>query len=148
MTINLEDNASKYFKWRELLYLPSWSCYHVPSEEEIVNLKQLAEKMDEIREYLEKPIHVNCALRPQAANIPGNRMDGKDYNRLIGGAPNSAHVKGLAMDFTVSSITCDDVRHLLEPKLAEFNIRMEMKPGSNWVHLDLYPPRPNRYFRP
>lgn len=145
---NLEDQASKYFKWKELLYLPTWSAYHVPSEIQISNLTQLAQKMDQIRDFLEHPINVLCAIRPQCADIPGNSFAGKNYNKLVGGAPGSAHLLGLAMDFTVSSIVCDEVRMLLEDQLEILQIRMEKKPNSSWIHCDLYPPKPNRYFKP
>jgi zinc D-Ala-D-Ala carboxypeptidase len=148
MPVNLEDMASKYFKWKELLYLPSWNIYHTPSDIEIENLTKLAHKMDEIRDYLENPVNVNCAIRPMAVNCPGSRFHGKNYNQAVGGAQASAHIVGLAMDFTVSRMTCDDARFHLKSQLNFYNVRMENKPGAGWVHLDLYEPKPNRFFIP
>lgn len=150
MPVNLDEKASKYFTWKELLWLPSFLCYHIPNEQEIANLTILAQKMDQIRDYLENPIHVNCAIRPICVNAPGTGGNTRNYNSFISGAINSAHIPGLACDFTVSRLTCDDVRHLLESKLEDFQIRMEKKPNSTWVHIDLRQPAPggSRYFKP
>jgi len=73
------------------------------------------------------------------------------YNKLIGGALNSAHIEGKACDFVVTGIDCDDVREQLEPKLTELGIRMEDLPGANWVHIDIRKPLnedSNRFFKP
>lgn len=133
---NPESQISVNFKVKEALLLPSWNILHVPSEEEKSNIIKAAQMMEIIREYLGNPIHINCWIRPQITNCPGSKSNGKDYNKFVGGARNSAHIEGLACDFTVSRMTCDDVRHTLEPKLEEFKIRMENKPGSGWIHCD------------
>ena len=141
-----EGMASKYFSWAELLLLPSWGIYFEPSPTERANLTQLAKKMDEIRDFLGKPINVLCAIRPTYVfNAP---TVSKNYNQVVQGAAHSAHIVGLAMDFTVSSMTCDEVRFHLQEELDRFGIRVERKPGSGWVHVDLYPPNPHRYFTP
>ena len=145
---DLSDKPSQYFSWKELLYLPSWQVFHSPSESEVQNLTKLALCMDKVREYLEQPINVLCAIRPIYVIAPGTQWNGKNYNAAVGGAPHSAHIQGLAMDFTVSQINCEEVRHLLLDKLEEWGMRMENKAGSGWVHLDLYPPNPNRFFKP
>jgi uncharacterized protein YcbK (DUF882 family) len=92
--------------------------------------------MDKIRDLVGKPVSVHVTFRPEA------------YNTLIGGAEDSAHKFGQAMDWSVNGMSCDDLRILLIPKLEEFQVRMENKPGSNWVHIDRAQPHPNRYFIP
>lgn len=141
-------NASAHFTWAELLYLASWGVWHEPSEEEKANLKRLADKMEEVREFLGASLHVNCAIRPTCASAPGTPFNHKNYNLQVQGAKSSAHIKGLAMDFTVGGMTCDEARFLLEPVLEALHIRMERKPGSGWVHVDLMPPVKSRYFTP
>lgn len=137
-----------HFTVKDALWLPSWQVLHQPSEAEKANLFKLMNKMEEIREYLGRPINVHVTLRPLSVNAPGSPYHGRNYNAAIGGAPKSAHTLGLAMDFNPYSMTCDDARAALERELVPMNIRMENKPASNWVHIDLMPPNPNRYFKP
>lgn len=145
-----EGQVTPHFSWAEVLYLPKWSVWHEPTEEERANLTKLCLKMEQVRELLGEAINVSCAIRPSYVQAPGTFYNGKNYNILIGGAANSAHIKGLAMDFTVSRMTCDEARMHLEPQLEALNLRMERKSGSGWVHLDLYPVLPGhqRYFTP
>ena len=132
---NPKEKISEYFTVKEALWLPSWDKMHTPTEQEKENIHKTALVMDKIRKILNKPISVHCWIRPEL------------YNKQIGGAPKSAHLLGLAVDFSTSE-NCDLTRKKLLPYLTKFNIRMECKPGSNWVHIDLMPPKPNRYFIP
>lgn len=133
------DKVSKYFTVKECIWLPKWLRLADDKEltEEVkANLIKLCYIMDDIRDFIGKPLRSHVAFRPE------------EYNKLVGGAKNSMHKFGRAMDFSVSGMLCDDVRKLLEPKLIDFNIRMENLPMSNWVHIDTGQPNPNRYFIP
>lgn len=145
-----KSKLSEHFTVHEALFLPSWDCYHEPSEEEKSNILKCATKMELIREHLGQPIHVHCWLRPKAVNNPKSRYHGKNYNAAVGGAPGSAHAEGLAVDFHVSRMQCSDVRMALVHKLTEFDIRMENMESEGWVHIDLRQPFPRkpRFFRP
>lgn len=152
-TINWLDPKAKVtenFTVRELCWLPSWGIMHQPNEEEQANLLKLANKMEEIREFIGKAINVHVAIRPSSVNCPGSGYHGRNYNSSVGGAPNSAHQKGLAMDLNFYSMTCDEARYILERELIKFDLYMERKPGSSWVHLNLEDgvKRSNRYFIP
>jgi hypothetical protein len=145
-----ESKIGKYFTVKEALFLPSWGVLHIPNDIEKAAILRMAEKMDVIREYLERPIHVTCWIRPKVVNCPNHPgYNGKNYNAAVGGAFKSAHIEGIAVDFTVSAITASDVRFLLKDKLEEFQIRMENHHG-NWTHVDLrdVPPGGSRYFKP
>jgi len=133
-----KNKISKHFTAGEATFLPSWGQYHTPSEEEYDNILHMATIMDLVREFLGKPIKVHCWIRPEA------------YNKAIRGAHNSSHILGKAVDFYVEGMTCDAVRTLLIPKLEEFGLRMENKPGSNWIHLDCQDLKPggHRFFKP
>lgn len=128
---------SRHFTTHEATYLPSWKKYHQPTAQEKQNILRLALVLDQLRDFLEAPIIVHCWIRPT------------DYNQFVGGAPRSAHLEGLAVDFHVTGMTCDSVREKLLPKLDEFGIRMENLPGTSWVHVDIRAPgNTGRYFKP
>ena len=135
---------SKYFTWTEGLFLPSWSRLATEADGltaiNRTNLVIIFSKMDTIREYFNSPIHVHVAYRPLA------------YNALVGGAKNSAHIAGLAVDFDIAGVSCDDARQrILDARLLDsLGLRMEKNPGSSWVHLDAREilPGGNRYFQP
>jgi len=145
---NPKSLISKHFTVKDALYLPSWEIYHSPSKEEKDNILKTVEKMELIREVLGKPIIVNCWIRPNYVNCPKSTYHGKSYNAMVGGAPKSAHIFGLAVDFRVISMTASEARTLLVTELERLGIRMENHSGS-WTHIDLYPPvNKNRFFRP
>jgi hypothetical protein len=110
------------------------------------NLVAMFALMDQVRDLIGQPIHVHVAYRPEA------------YNKLIGGAPDSAHkaLNGAAVDWdanvglSTTGANCDQLRVILEPKLESMGLRMERRPGSNWVHLDnrALLPGGNRFFWP
>ena len=160
---NPKQKLSKYFTVHECLFLPSWGIYHVPSEEEKTNLLQLLVKMDQVREFLGKPINVHCVIRPGKVNNPNfdpktvrvkdthqqSALDALDYNMYVCGAQHSSHKDGLAMDFDCGE-DCDNTRTKLLVKLEEFELCMENLKGP-WIHLDISPPSKHgghRYFIP
>lgn len=138
----LADKISKYFTYKEALWLPTWNRAAIESDgltpEIIENLKELFGKMDSVREHFSMPVIVHVTYRPPA------------YNTLVGGAPHSAHTQGKACDFHISGSTCDAIRQkILEDNILEtLNLRMENLPKSSWIHLDTANPSPNRFFIP
>lgn len=145
---NPSSKISKYFTVKEALFLPSWNCYHNPSEQEKTNILLMAEQMDKIREFLQKPIRVHCWIRP-VLNQPEHVRHGQDYNAFVKGARMSAHKTGEAVDWSIAGANCDELRKKLLPKLEQFDLRMEDLPGSNWVHTDRRKPNNNiRFFKP
>lgn len=145
--INLEDKVTgcDHFTWKEALYLPTWGrCANEAdglSDEILDNLEKVFQKMDQVRLFFGSSIRVHVAYRPEK------------YNAEIGGAKNSAHKYGMAVDFDVVSLDCDDARQkILDANMLEsWETRMEDNPpGSPWVHLDTrdVPPGGHRYFKP
>mgnify|MGYP000657494523 CR=1 FL=1 len=61
--------------------------------EVLKNIKELAEDLQVIRDYIKKPIHINSAYRSP------------EHNKKIGGKRNSYHIKGMAADITVKGYT-------------------------------------------
>lgn len=145
--VELHAPITPHFDWSDALWLHDWGR---PATEEdgltdeiLHNLMDLFQRMELVREFFGKPINIHCAYRPQK------------YNRAIGGAENSAHMamgKEAAADFNVLGITCDNARSLILAcdKLTAWEMRMERREGSDWIHLDTRIPAPghNRYFAP
>jgi len=147
--MNLTEKISKYFTLGEATYLPKWNTNHIPTEEELTNLRRLAAVLDAVRDYIGSPIIVHVWIRPEAANCVNSDHNGQSYNKLVGGASRSLHRYGLACDFHFKEIGCDDAKILLMPKLEDFGLRMEDNgAGAGWIHLDLGKPNPNRFFKP
>lgn len=150
--IDWNDKKSKitpHFTVHDATWLPTWEIYHIPSEEEKANIIKTAEKLELIREYIDRAINVHVWIRPLKVNAPGTIYNGRNYNLAVGGAPRSAHISGLAVDWNPYKMTCSEARIILIPMLAEYKIRMENIEG-NWVHIDLNDPAPGRprFFRP
>ena len=82
---------SKYFSLPELVVSQSAArrgLKNIPFGKQLDNLRSTAEKMDAIREMLGKPVLVSSGYR------------NAEVNALVGGSKTSAHLQGLAVDFT------------------------------------------------
>jgi zinc D-Ala-D-Ala carboxypeptidase len=116
--------------WHQALYLPSWGRHAKPSDltntsmdTVLGNIEKQAAALQQVSDHFGKPIVVHCWLRPPA------------YNKQIGGASNSAHLRGMATDFHMPGLTAEQVRK-------ELKSHPKLYPGSgennvSWVHIDL-----------
>ncbi len=105
----------------------------------------LAEKLDLVREFIGRPMHVHSWYRP------------KGYNALVGGAKGSKHLSlgpWSAVDFHSDlpkeksvSASCATIRAAIEPRLEKWGLRCEDLDGP-WVHLDSAPVVTRRFFKP
>lgn len=122
----LHDNigVSKYFKWSEALWLPKMKVFAFPNSEQVRNIKKLASNLDKVRESFGRPIIITSWLRPP------------EYNAMIGGAPRSSHMNGLAVDFVVKGLDCNFVKQELMHNKIVWPYRGEID-TTNWIHLDL-----------
>ena len=120
---------TKHFTLEEAITLRRWNCLAEDMNETIMrNIQFTAEKMEVVRRFLEnKPITVTSWYRPLK------------YNEEVSKAAQSPHLYGLAVDFQVQGMTCDRAREILFPHLRGLEMRMELAPGSDWVHLDCFP---------
>lgn len=117
---------SKYFTWHEALYLPSWERHCHADEVSpsiLTNIVRQAQALDKVRDHFNASIIVHCWLRPMA------------YNKHIGGANNSAHLRGSATDFHMTGYTAQQVRQVLMGDPSIYPGAGEK--GVSWVHLDL-----------
>jgi len=140
--LNIEDlnkliPGTTNFYYREFLWLPQWRIHVYPTHTQYLNIIATGQALQEIRDYLKKPMTITSGLRP------------KIYNHVIKGAILSTHMSGMAADFMVKGIKSDRVRTLLLPVLSDFNIRMEDK-STPHVHIDTRDTgiSGKRYFKP
>ena len=126
--INLDEKipGSRFFKWKEFLRLGSiMAIAEIPNEQIKLNIIKTAQTLDSIRSYFNKPIKITSGYRPPK------------YNEWIGGAPRSAHKEGLAADFIVDGLSCDEVKKELMAN-TEFMLTFRIEADTiNWIHIDL-----------
>ena len=108
--------------------------YNIPSHEAIANLANLSKWLEVLRERAGTPIVINSGYRsPQ-------------LNRKIGGAPNSNHLTGCAVDIRVSGMEqliryaailldyADETKQEFDELLIEKN-----RHGAIWLHFAVRP---------
>ena len=155
MSVNWKDKNSyitPHFSVHEALWLPSWRIYHKPSPIEKQQIIQLATAMENIRSLFDTAITVHCWIRPLKVNAPHNLKNGKNYNHYIGSkSKKSAHIFGRAVDFHIKGYSgkrgCAKARQIILPHLKQWGIRMENNQGG-WIHIDNYPIKNKRFFKP
>lgn len=128
---------SPHFSLSELTY-SDWATRHgndnIPSTEVIANLKKVAATLEQVREILGKPIHINSGYRNSTVN------------KGIGGSKNSKHMQGLAVDFICPEfgnpysickvINESDIK--FDQLILEFySPETHDAAGRGWVHLGL-----------
>lgn len=136
--LKIPIDGCENFYWSEALWQRDWDVFVFPTPLQRLNIVSMANIAERIREDLgNKAMIITSWLRIQA------------YNEAIGGARDSAHLYGQAIDFVVPGMKADDVREALLPRLEKYDLRMEKLPGSNWVHIDTRPlTGDRRYFIP
>ena len=114
------------FTWHNALWLPSDNRHAKKSEvstEILANIARQAQALSKVSAHFGKPLSIHCWLRPPA------------YNAKIGGAKNSAHLRGSATDFHMSGLTAEQVRKEIRATPGLYPGAGET--GVSWVHLDL-----------
>jgi putative chitinase len=91
-------NLSEHFTLEELTHTDHRELENIPNENELANLKRLAEFLETVKSVLGgKPIMVNSAFRSKAVND------------AVGSKDSSQHRVGCAADLRVPSMTPDEV---------------------------------------
>jgi hypothetical protein len=131
-----------HFTVKDALWLPTWN--RLANEADGLNdgiknnlIDLYTNCMEPLRDLL-GPIIVHVTYRPEA------------YNKLIGGAPASAHMLGKACDWHASVHSINEAKDLilLHDMLNKLNVRMESGTMS-WIHIgNDYTPGHNRVFLP
>jgi zinc D-Ala-D-Ala carboxypeptidase len=100
---------------------------NAPPAHELENLKRTAEVMEKVRTLLgDKPILISSGYRSPKVNA------------AVGGSKNSAHISGLAVDFSCPSFgTPLAICRKLEPHMRELTVDQLIHEYGTWVHLGL-----------
>lgn len=99
---------------------------NVPKGQDLKNVARTAEVMERVREILGHPILVSSGYRAPKVNAS------------VGGAASSAHVHGLAVDFTCPGFgTPSEICKELEPFMKDLGIDQLIHEYKTWVHLGL-----------
>ena len=94
-----------------------------PNKDVIVNLKRLAELLEQVRSLLNKPIHINSAYRSP------------EVNNLLGSKPTSQHCLGCAADIKVNGLTPDEVVKALIKSDIQYD--QVIREFDSWVHISI-----------
>ncbi len=102
---------------------------NTPSGAALKNLQHTAETMEKVRTILRHPIFISSGYRSAAVNV------------AVGGSKNSAHVNGLAVDFTCPDFgTPKEICHKLRSYMIDLHIDQLIHEYDTWVHLGLVGP--------
>jgi zinc D-Ala-D-Ala carboxypeptidase len=110
--------------------------HNAPKEgsQEMKNLQRAAETMEKVRAILgDKPILISSGYRSPKVNA------------AVGGAKTSAHISGLAVDFSCPGFgTPLAICKKLEPHLGELGVDQLIHEYNTWVHLGLSAGKPRQ----
>lgn len=90
------------------------------------NVRKLAENLQVLRDEIGEPIHINSCYRPE------------DYNKKVGGKPNSQHLTASAADITCKSKTPKQLAAVVEKLIKEKKLwfgGIGIYPG--FIHVDI-----------
>ena len=130
---NEEMRLSQHFTLGELCKT-KMGIENEPNEAQVENLKRVCQWLEELRRRWDKPIIINSGYRsPQV-------------NRAVGGAPNSNHLTGCAVDIHVSGME-QLIRYaailldISDERQEDFDeMLLERSPrGSYWLHFAVRP---------
>lgn len=101
---------------------------NTPEDGVINNLRVLAEKMEEVRAAIGRPVSITSGYR-----CP-------DLNRAVGSKPTSQHTQGRACDFHIAGLTHLDVISAIRNAGIKFDqliLEFYTPGGGGWVHLGI-----------
>jgi hypothetical protein len=122
-------NLSPHFSLDELTHTDHRELENIPNEQELANLKRLAEFLERVKTVLGgKPIMVNSAFRS------------KVVNDAVGSKDTSQHRVGCAADLRVPGMTPDEVvKAIIASGIGYDQVIREF---DRWTHISI----PNKLF--
>ena len=90
------------------------------------NMVKVANQLQTLRDYINKPIQVNSAWRSE------------EYNASIGGVKNSQHIMGRAADIVIKGMTPIEVSKIIEELVGKGDmLQGGLGIYSSFVHYDI-----------
>jgi len=122
-------NLTEHFTLEELTHTDHRELENTPNEQELANLKRLAEFLETVKTVLGgKPIMVNSAFRSKAVND------------AVGSKDTSQHRVGCAADLRVPGMTPDEVvKAIIASGIGYDQVIREF---DRWTHISI----PNKLF--
>ena len=122
-------NLSPHFSLEELTITEHRELENTPNEQELANLKRLAEFLEKVKDVLGgKPVMVNSAFRSKAVND------------AVGSKDTSQHRIGCAADLRVPGMTPDEVvKAIIASGIGYDQVIREF---DRWTHISI----PNKFF--
>lgn len=121
----------RYFKPAEF-GCPCEECKRVIPESLVNYIEETARRLEILRSFLRKPIHVNSGIRCAA------------YNEKIGGVSDSFHKKGMAADIEVTGLSRDRLYGFVEGLIAAGRLPDggigRYRQFEHMIHFDCGPP--------
>lgn len=122
-------NLSPHFTLAELLrseVAARRGIEMVPPPDVVDNLRQLVtEVLEPLRAAIRAPLYITSGYRPY------------EVNRLVGGAPSSDHLHGLAADFVVPSMEHEAVVRIVMDTVRTLPVAKAIDEFGRWVHVSL-----------
>ena len=124
----MKGKIKKYFTIDELCYsytAEKNNIKNTPNKEEIKNLQNLIDEvLQPLRVAYNKPIIVTTGFRCS------------ELNKLVGGKPNSQHIRGQAADIVPKDIDDLDILFELCKNLPSFDqLLYEKSKNKKWIHI-------------
>ena len=119
---------SKHISYKEAVgsnYAKQYGIKNKPNEEQVENMKLLAEKVFEpLREWVDAPIKVNSMFRSL------------ELNTALKGSQTSSHMKGEAMDITSMGGKSNlEMFHYIKDNLEFDQLIWEFGSEPKWLHV-------------
>ena len=119
---------SKHISYKEAVgsnYAKQYGIKNKPNEEQVENMKLLAEKVFEpLREWVDAPIKVNSMFRSL------------ELNTALKGSKTSSHMKGEAMDITSMGGKSNlEMFHYIKDNLCFDQLIWEFGKEPKWLHV-------------
>ena len=125
-------NISPHFTFEEMTHSDTAVSHRLPNDPTVADLANLTRLcntlLERIRSMIDSPLHINSGFRsPQV-------------NKLVGGAPGSAHMTGRAADFIcpASKLTITAIWILIKDSDLPYDqliIENSPRSGATWIHV-------------
>ena len=119
-------NLSEHFTLGELIaseIATRKGLDNAPTGVELDNLVRLAQKLEEVRKVLGKPVMVNSAFRSI------------EVNEAVGGVKTSQHCLGCAADIRIPNMTPDEVCRAIIASDIQFD--QLIREFDSWTHISI-----------